>query len=428
MRTAPLRRGSLAVIIGGLALVASASTASAFSIPERRKEQKQTTPGHILTPAAANIPGIGFTYGILGSYFNIAESETDFLAFRFWGDLAGIGLGVLDVPLGTDMLTLNLFGNDFDRAGIESHRRGIDSDPDDRKIIELSSFSVLYGQLNLRLFERRWQLLYAMNQQKSKLDAIRDKDGELIAQGDGALSKSVNRSVGTFIDLADDRSDPRKGAQLEIYRYDKPSTDSKEADFYTMEYNGLGYVPIGNYSTWVFNLYRADAVVTRPGETDPDKVKENIGFNCDASTDPAAREECQRVEEEFTTEQISANRHGTGASLGGTQRLRSYVTNRYYAAHALAAGTEFRWNLTEEFTPFNIFIASGVRTGVQLAFFAEGGTVSDLVEDLTKDWRYSYGSGVRFILASGFVLRLDLASGSEGTQPTLIFQYPWSVF
>jgi hypothetical protein len=38
------------------------------------------------------------------------------------------------------------------------------------------------------------------------------------------------------------------------------------------------------------------------------------------------------------------------------------------------------------------------------------------------------GSGVRFILASGFVVRLDLATGSEGTQPTLIFQYPWAVF
>lgn len=401
--------------------------ASALEIPERRKEQRQTTPGHILTPAAANIPGIGFTYGILGSYFNIAGSETDVLAFRFWGDLSGVGLGVLDVPLGTDLLTLNVFGNDFDRAAIESHRRGIDSDPEDRKLIELKSFSVLYGQLNLRLFERRWQLLYGMNQQKSKLAAIRDKDGGLISEGSGDSVQSVNRSIGTFIDLADDRSDPRKGGQLEIYRYDKPSTDAKEADFYTMEYNGLGYVPIGQFSTWVFNLYRADAVVTRPGETDAAKVKENLGFRCDELTGAAA-DECRRVEDEFVDEQLSANRHGTGASLGGTQRLRSYVTNRYYAAHALAAGTEFRWNLTEEFTPFNIFIASGVRTGVQLAFFAEGGTVSDLVEDLTKDWRYSYGSGVRFILASGFVVRLDLASGSEGTQPTLIFQYPWSVF
>ena len=104
------------------------------------------------------------------------------------------------------------------------------------------------------------------------------------------------------------------------------------------------------------------------------------------------------------------------------------MTGRYYAAHTLAAGTELRWNLTEEFTPFNIFVASGVRTGVQVAFFAEGGTVADLVEDLDKDWRYSYGTGVRFILASGFVVRLDLATGDEGMQPNLIFQYPWSVF
>ena len=69
-------------------------------------------------------------------------------------------------------------------------------------------------------------------------------------------------------------------------------------------------------------------------------------------------------------------------------------------------------------------------SGVQLALFGEGGTVADHESELTQtaDYRYSYGGGVRFILASGFVVRLDLATGDEGVQPTLIFQYPWSVF
>ena len=73
--------------------------------------------------------------------------------------------------------------------------------------------------------------------------------------------------------------------------------------------------------------------------------------------------------------------------------------------------------------------AAGSAPGeVRRAFFGEGGTVADLVDELYTDWRYSYGTGVRFILASGFVVRLDVATGSEGSQPTLIFQYPWSVF
>lgn len=434
-----MRKAAAALI--GLAPICSAAAQSAPSVapavasavedafpPSRRKEQRQTTPGHILTPAAANIPGMGFTYGILGSAFNVQDTEMDISGFRFWGDLSGIGFGVLDLPLGTPELTLNVFAGNFTKAAVESHRRGIKSEKKDAKLVEIDAMGIYLAQVNWRLFERRLSLLASVNRQSSSLGAVRDRDGNKLADGSSETHSVTNNAVGAIVDLTDDRSDPRQGLQVEVYRYDKPASDAGEVDFYQMEYNATGFVPVGSYSTWAFNLYRADAIVQTAGESDEAKVREDVGFNCDQLVEGEARVSCEGVEKEFVEERLAANRHGTAPPLGGTQRLRSYVTNRFSAAHTLFFGSELRWNLTEEFTPFNIFVASGVRTGVQVAFFAEGGTVAEIPDDLTKNYRYSIGTGVRFILASGFVVRLDLANGDEGTQPSLIFQYPWSVF
>ena len=88
---------------------------------------------------------------------------------------------------------------------------------------------------------------------------------------------------------------------------------------------------------------------------------------------------------------------------------------------------EYRWNLTDEHTPFDIFIARGIRTGVQLAAFWERGMVADKWSDVFDHYRTSYGLGFRLIL-SGVVIRLDLADGDEGLQSQLFITYPWSMF
>lgn len=88
-------------------------------------------------------------------------------------------------------------------------------------------------------------------------------------------------------------------------------------------------------------------------------------------------------------------------------------------------GTEVRWNLTDEVTPFNIYIMKDIRTAVQLAFFYEVGTVSDGA--LWVETRSSGGAGLRIVTGSGLVYRLDLSAGQEGFQPSVFFQYPWEL-
>jgi hypothetical protein len=109
-------------------------------------------------------------------------------------------------------------------------------------------------------------------------------------------------------------------------------------------------------------------------------------------------------------------------------RLRSYSEGRFRGAHAEFLGTELRWNLTDEYQPFDIYIMKDIRTAVQVALFYEIGTVSDRHDALRRITRSSYGGGMRLVTASGVVYRVDLATGQDGFAPSIFFQYPWELF
>jgi len=66
-----------------------------------------------------------------------------------------------------------------------------------------------------------------------------------------------------------------------------------------------------------------------------------------------------------------------------------------------------------------------IRTAFQIALFYELGTVTDRRSELWDITRSSYGAGLRMVTASGMVYRVDFASGNEGVQTSIFFQYPW---
>ena len=398
-------------------------------LPSRRQDQSRTSNGHILTPAAANIPGFGFFYGIIGGLFNVFGSESDVFSYRFWGEISGGGLGIVDTPLIDNNMTLNVFYNVFDQAAIETHRRTVDSNRNDALYQHFDFYEVTLAQINYRLFNRRLQLNAGVNRQRQNIDGIYDLEGELISPFSSSSEERYSFSYGIIGDFTDDRADPRDGAILEAFRYDKPNPGSEEAHYFNMDYNVLYHIPFLSHSTWVFNFYRSDAILYQEGQLDPAIVSSNLGLRCSELTGADA-EKCFYHESNLLSDQIAANRHGTSVPIGGTQRLQAFPTNRFVGAHTQTLGTEARINLTEESSQFNIGILSGIRTGVQFAFFYERGIATDKRSELMQIKRYksSFGGGIRFILASGFIVRMDLASGEEGNQPVLIFQYPWNVF
>ena len=124
---------------------------------------------------------------------------------------------------------------------------------------------------------------------------------------------------------------------------------------------------------------------------------------------------------------IANNTYGTASSLGGFSRLRSYPTGRFKGAHTIFYGSEIRWNLTDESTPFDILIMRDIRTSWQIALFYEMGTVADKRSELGDIWRSTTGIGLRMVTASGMVFRADLATGKEGFSPSIFIGYPWEI-
>jgi outer membrane protein assembly factor BamA len=407
-----------------LLLISLSSDALAL---ERRRDQFTKEPGYYIIPMPYSLPGIGKGLVVGGAYNNIADTHSDVIGFVIGGDLEGVGLLSLDNHIIPNRLILDLSAQHLTKAAVRSYNsRGMSSSADDYTILNLKDNDYYAARLTGTWWERRVEVYGGALDGRSHLEAIRDKDGNIIQTTSGAAQDSSTLfTLGVRLDWTDDYVDPRRGVRYQLSRWWANNDDPLTAEYYQIEHNLTGYIPVGKRSTWVFNYFQADAHVTRMGETDFATIEAQQGLNCSDPTLTAEQQlQCQQVINNI----ISNNTYGSVDSLGGWTRLRSYPDGRYKGAHALFLGTEFRWNLTEEFTPFDIWIARDIRTTIQLAFFYERGTIEDTKDKLGDVWRESYGVGVRIVTASGLVLRGDIATGNEGTEISVIVGYPWESF
>ncbi len=389
--------------------------------PARRKPQFSKEFGYAFFPYPYSLPGIGSGVSLVGGAMNIANTCTDAYGVVFTGDVRGTALGAADIHIVPQKLILDIGYGTVNEATIQSYsKRGMDTDKNDYRLIEFGDTVYYGGRLTATFFDRRFEVYGAWYEGAMRLKSIRDKDGNVIVEAqDSSRERGRNTLYGTRFDLTDDYADPRRGVRLDVTRSQTPPRDSGP-DYYVMDYNTTAYVPIGRRSTWAFNYLRSDAVVTREGETDPAKLEQEQGLNCSTATDPAL---CLQVIDNM----VANNKYGTATSLGGFSRLRSYPQGRFKGAHTEFYGTEIRWNLTDERTPFDLFIIKDVRTAVQVSLFYEIGSTADLRSDLGKVMRDSYGFGLRVVTASGVVLRGDLAFGREGVSPEIFIGYPWEI-
>ena len=121
---------------------------------------------------------------------------------------------------------------------------------------------------------------------------------------------------------------------------------------------------------------------------------------------------------------VAEAENGKATSLGGTNRLRGYRTNRFYDSYTNFRGAEFRWYVHEVQEAFNFILEKGTFAGLQLAFFYEQGTVSPDKASLWKNMRSSYGAGTRFIFNT-IIVRIDHGFGKEGGETTFFVGYPF---
>jgi len=399
------------------------SLAEASIVPDRRKNQFATEFGYALFPYPYSLPGIGTGLGVVGGASNIANTTTDAYGMIFGGDITGVALGVADLHVIPKTLILDTGFGSISSATMQSYsQRGMNTNKNDYSNIELGDMTYYGSRMTATFLERRLEFYGAYYQGSSQVKSIRDQDGDVIVETQSSTSRGHVTLMGTRVDLTDDYADPRRGVRLDIGRSLTPPRDSGP-DFYIQDMSFTGYVPLGTRSTWAFNYLRSDAHVNRQGETNPVIVESDAGLTCSTIIDPAKKRFC----DDYVNNAVANNTYGTASSLGGFSRLRSYSNGRYSGAHTRFYGTEIRWNLTDESTPYDIFIMRDVRTAWQLALYYELGSTADIRSEVGDIWRSSTGIGLRMVTASGIVFRADVATGKEGVSPSIFIGYPWEL-
>lgn len=408
-----------------LQLILLVTFVSPSTAMERRRDQFIKEHGHYIVPVPISYPGLGEAVALGGVYANAHDTYTDYAGFIIGGDIEGFGLAASDMHLIDRTLIAEVGTERLSKITVFNYNgRGMESDKDDYGLIELDDIRSEVARLRSSFYDRMLEAQVLVVDNQYHLAALRDKDGNLIQDtSDSETIDSRYFMLGLQLDWTDDFQDPRKGVRYNIARWWRNETQANTSEYYQLEHNLTAYLPVGRISTWAFNLFLSDAHVTRQGDTDFASVEQLLGVDCDApdltTTD---RLRCiQSVENA-----IAHNRYGTASSMGGVSRLRSYPEGRYAGAHVMFYGTEFRWNLTEEFHPFDIGIAKDIRTGIQLSAFWETATVADEKDKLGDIWRDSYGFGIRFVMTSGLVFRAEIADGDEGSNIVMFLNYPWS--
>lgn len=407
-----------------LLFFSSAALADGGWYPERRRTQFQRTPGYIAIPFLFNLPGVGYSYGVLGAATNVYGSCTDVSAMVFTGEVDGAAGAIDSVHILPERLIFDAGGVFLRNAAVEVYAdRSMSSEKDDFSIAEFKDTYYAGTRLTATFMERRLEGYLGFYQGSTKLESVRDSDGELVVEAEGSARETVNTYVaGARADFTDDYMDPRRGVRLDAsVWYTPPEADGP--DYLKVDANLTGYLPLGGHSTMVFNYFRSDALVLAEGETDPLKIASEQGLDCSSLANPADRKRC----EDFIAFTVAENRYGSASMLGGNQRLRGFKEGRFRAAHSRSLGAELRLNLTDENTPFDIYVIKDIRTAIQTALFYELGTVADAETDIWSSSRSSYGAGFRVVTASGVVYRIDLGFGDEGFQPSVFFQYPWEL-
>ena len=135
--------------------------------------------------------------------------------------------------------------------------------------------------------------------------------------------------------------------------------------------------------------------------------------------------QCQNILNEYYERNLNESKKGRATSLGGIERLRGYPEGRFFDEHTNFRAIELRYYFDQIDINFDILIAKGLLAEFQLAGFYEQGTVSpDLGTNLWKNFKDTFGIGLRLITGSA-VGRIDYGFSDEGTETIIYWDYPF---
>jgi len=402
-----------------LAFAMQLVVASAFGM-ERRRDQFPDLPGYVLFPVPYQIPGVGSGLIWAGYVANAFSMPLDAYGMAVTGDAEGRGVGIFDFHLLPKMLILEYSASNFDRIGLQVYARGMDSGAEDFLYLIVGNARYSSRRVILTFWERRIELFHQAASYGAQLNTVLDENEMLLAEPKvrNMLTDGRDTLSGIQLDFTDDYNDPRQGWRFVSLKNQHEATLVGGSDYNNIDFSLTGYLPLGHSSVFAMNAFRSDAQISSQGETNRNRLRELLHFQCDNA-------QCRAKERIMLDSLIQENRFGRATSLGGISRLRGYPSMRFAGAHTAFLGAELRWNLTDEFTPFDYGFAKDVRTGIQVALFHELGSVAEWASDLGRDTKASSGLGFRLVAGSGLVYRIDFGVADEGGNTTALVTYPW---
>lgn len=417
-----MNTNNLKKFLGSLLFLFSISVAqNAFSFEwvERTRDQFGKDSSYFIYPIVIDIPGLGTSSGVGSTVLNIKETDLDFSGFLLRGDFDVTGGTFLNYHILENRLLFDIGYYDFEAAVVQ-YDRGIGSNKDNFYSLKLNG-KFLQSQLTWTFNERHIETFAQFGVGKQQVTDVLDKNDIPYSNlGDGETKDQQLITLGFRFDNTSDRIHPREGYRLEMALKIPRIDDPFVSEFVVADYNATFYFPFRERDTLAINFFKSDALVTKSSTKSKSDIEGRIDFDCQGDFD------CESLEQRVLDQSVAANKHGTATSIGGTQRLRSFANDRYFAGHSMFYGIEYRMNLNDERKPFDFYIAKGIRTGLQLAFFAEQGSVAESAGDLFDTVKTSFGVGFRIVL-TGVIIRADLSSGSEGEEFLLFIDYPWSL-
>ena len=410
------------VIFVLLFLFCWSSTASAILFERRKTFESEIS--WFVYPVVGSIPGVQDFYGLGGTVSGIGGSESDITAISLRGkaeyfddDFQIDILSIFDIPLFTNHLTFTWFTTKIRNAGWPEGERGIDSDPDSMYYLLASNVDASGGEISVNVLENQLEFYYAYSDASVKPYGLVDPNGTFYnAQNAEIIESPRGYRYGLYLDDTDNRRDPRIGYRFQYEKWGQPSSRAGNSEYFQEDYNLSGYIPVlaEGKGVLVLNQFFGSSTVIKKG-----KVDQSL-YVCNNTLKPG----CQALLDELYARQVAEAENGKATSLGGTNRLRGYRTNRFYDSYTNFRGAEFRWYVHEVQEAFNYFLEKGTFAGLQLAFFYEQGTVSPDKASLWKNMRSSHGAGTRFIFNT-IIVRIDRGFGKEGGETTFFVGYPF---
>lgn len=394
-------------------------------IPDRRPSPSKEKEGHLAFPIYTHVPGIGSTFGFGFLFNNLMHTSTKALGAVTGGDSNLAAFGITEVHVLSKNVFFNFFGYST-RIPFQLYERGGGSSADDYVNLVRKEYGAT-ADLNLNFWERRLQFNFMVAPSRLRVLSARSPDGARFNNSDGNEVGTLGTTARLQLDLTDEDLDPRKGAKFQLIYHGSDVHDAYHSRYYSLSTNVSAFVPVGKASTWGFNVFRSWSGVWDRNTKTAEELRQNLGLNCGMFDDAETRTKCQESEDLRVRERLSENQYGTAGLLGGPTQLRGFPIGRFRGSQSILYATEFRWNLTDENTPFDFGFIRGTRSLLQIAPFLELGASVDPPQTVeTAPLHAAYGIGFRMGF-SGALLRADIGMSSEGPQFTFFCGYPWDL-